>query len=158
LRALNSNANPRQIATAMALGMVLGLTPLFSLHNLLIVLLVFILRINLGGLLLSFGLFSGFAYILDPLFHQWGQSVLTAASLNGLWTELYNNAFWRLTSFNNTIVMGSLLFSLILFFPLLFLLSWLIERYRQHLMKIFEKLHLTKLIKLLTGISSLGRN
>lgn len=158
LRALNSNADPRQIATGMALGMVLGLTPLLSLHNLLIMLLVFILRINLAGLLLSFGLFSAFAFLLDPMFHQLGHNVLTNPELTGLWTELYNNTFWRMTSFNNTIVMGSLIISLILFFPFVVILGWLVKRYRIHAMKIVEKLHLTRFIKLLSGVVSLGRN
>lgn len=158
LRTLNSNADPRQIALGMALGMVMGLTPLMSLHNLFILLLVFILRINLAGLLFSLGIFSAFAYRLDPLFDQIGVAILQAPSLNGLWTDMYNNAFWRLSHFDYPIVMGSLSITLLLLVPFYLLLVWAIGRYRQHWMKLVEKLHLTKVMKLLGGLDILRRN
>jgi len=156
LRTLNSNADPRQVAMGMALGMVAGLTPLWSLHNLLVLLLLSILRINLAGLLLSLGLFSAIAYLLDPLFHQLGLWVLQQPALNGVWTEMYNNAFWRLTRFNNTIVLGSLISALLLFYPLYRLFALAIVRYRSHVMVYVEKWRVGKLVKILFGIQRLG--
>lgn len=158
LRILHSNDDPRQAAMGMALGMVAGLTPLFSLHNLVVLLLLCILRINLASLLFSLGIFSAFAYLLDPLSHQLGLTVLQLSSLQGLWTEMYNNAFWRLTNFNNTIVLGSLIIALLLFYPLYRLLAWAIVRYRERAMVYIKKWRLEKLFKLIFGIKLLGRN
>lgn len=68
LRVLNSETDPAQISLAFCFSMVAGLTPLFSLHNLPILFLVLVLRVNLSAFLLGFAFFSGIAYLLDPLF------------------------------------------------------------------------------------------
>jgi len=72
LKALASEASPSQIAGGMILGMIIGLTPITSFHNLIIVVLILILRVNIGMALLSFLVFSGVAYLADPLFHRFG--------------------------------------------------------------------------------------
>lgn len=139
LKVLNSDAEPGQISLALCLAMVAGLTPLMSLHNLLVLLLVLVLRANLSAFLLGLVVFTGIAYLLDPLFHQLGLAALTAGPLNGLWTSLYNIPLFRLANFNNSIVMGSLLFSLVLFVPLLLAGNRLIRAYRQHILRWVEK-------------------
>lgn len=132
---LNSeHERPSQISLAVCLAMIAGLTPFFSIHNLLVFLLVLVLRVNLSSFLLAFSLFSLIAYALDPLFHSIGLSILTADGLRGLWTALYNNTFFRLTNFYNSIVMGSLVFSLVLFVPLFFALNYAIRKYRQRIL------------------------
>lgn len=105
-----------------------------SLHNLVVLFAVLVLKVNLSALLLGLGLFSGITYALDPLFHRIGLAVLTAPSLENLWTSLYNSTFWRLEHFNNSIVMGSLLTSLALFVPFVLLGNMLIRRYRMHVL------------------------
>ena len=115
LKVLNSETEPGQISLAFCLAMILGLTPLMSLHNLLVILLVLLVRVNLSACILGWVFFSGIAYILDPLFNLIGLAVLTSQGLEGLWTSLYNITLFRLAKFNNSIVMGSLLFSLICF-------------------------------------------
>ena len=139
LKVLNSEADPSQISLALCFSMIAGLTPLFSLHNLLILLLVLILRVNLSAFLVGLAFFSGMAYLLDPLFHQMGLWVLTADAFNDIWTTLYNLTFWRIERFNNTIVMGSLLSSLTFFMPVFFLSNLLIHRYRQHVLAWIRK-------------------
>ena len=134
LAVLNSETAPWQISLGFCLGMIAGLTPFFSLHNLIVLLLVLVLRTNLSAFLLSLAVFSGLAYALDPLFHRLGLAVLTATPLEGLWTSLYNSTIWRIERFNNSIVMGSLLFSLIVFFPLLALSNYGIRKYRERVM------------------------
>ena len=147
LRVLSSEANPAQISLGFCFAMVAGLTPLFSLHNLAVLLLVLILRVNLSAFLLGLAVFSGFAYLLDPVFHWNGLQILTAPALEGLWTSLYNSTFWRLTRFNNTIVMGSLIFSIAFFLPLYFLSNFLILRYRTHVLAWVEKTRLMQFFK-----------
>ena len=147
LKILNSDADPGQISLAFCFAMVAGLTPLLSLHNLFVLLLVFILRVNLAAFLLGLALFTGVAYLLDPLFHLLGLAVLTAASLEGLWTSLYQSVWWRLEYFNNSIVMGSLVFSVGLFVPVLLLTNLLIRRYRQHVLAWVQKTKIMQMFK-----------
>jgi len=52
---------------AVCLGMIIGLTPLGSAHNAIVLLFVLMLRVNLGIFLVSLGLFSGLAYFVDPI-------------------------------------------------------------------------------------------
>ena len=134
LKVLNSETDPGQISLALCLAMVAGFTPFVSVHNLLVLFLVLILRVNLSTFLLGLAAFSGLAYLLDPLFHRLGLAVLTANSLEGFWTSLYNSTFWRLTRFNNSILMGSFLFSILFFLPLYFLANYLIHQYRVQLL------------------------
>jgi uncharacterized protein (TIGR03546 family) len=134
LTVLNSEAAPGQISLAAAFSLVVGLTPLWSVHNLIVLFLVLLLRVNLSAFLLGTAFFSGVAYLLDPLFHRLGLAVLTAPSLEGIWTALYNVTFWRIERFNNSIVMGSVLVSLALFVPTVLALNWAIRRYRERVL------------------------
>jgi len=52
----------------------------------------------------------------DPA--QIGLAVLTAAVLKGLWTSLYQSTHWRLQRFHNSLVMGGIVVSHLLFVPL----------------------------------------
>jgi len=146
-KVINSETDPGQISLALCLAMVAGLTPLFSLHNVFILLLVLLLRVNLSAFILGLGFFTGIAYLLDPVFHQAGFGILTAGSLNGLWTGFYNITLLRLAKFNNTIVMGSLVSSVIAFVPLFLLLNLLIKRYREHILAWLQKTRIMQLLK-----------
>lgn len=147
LRVLNSETEPGQISLGFCFALVAGLTPLWSLHNLVVLLLVLILRVNLSAFLLGLLFFSGLAYLLDPLFHRLGLALLTAGSLEGLWTSLYNSTLWRLERFNNSIVMGSLVFSLAAFVPFYLLSNMLIRRYRAHILAWVQKTRLMQMFK-----------
>lgn len=147
LKILNSEAEAGQISLAFCFAMVIGLTPLWSLHNLLVLLLVLVLKVNLSGFLLGWGVFSAGAYLLDPLFHRIGYSLLTASGLTGLWTSLYNVAWLRFENFNNTVVLGSLVISLLLFVPLLIISNLLIKKYRDHVLAWTQKMKLNQVLK-----------
>ena len=147
LRVLNSETDPGQISLGLCFALLAGLTPLLSLHNLLVLFLVCILRVNLSTFLLGLAVFTGIAYLLDPLFHHIGLAVLTAPALESLWTDLYQSVWWRLEYFNNSIVMGSLMFSVVLFVPLLLLTNVLIRRYRQHVLAWVQKTRIMQMFK-----------
>ncbi|NOX43745.1 MAG: TIGR03546 family protein [Gammaproteobacteria bacterium] len=147
LKVLNSETRPTQISLALAFAMIVGFTPLFSLHNLLVILLVLVIRVNLATFILGFALFSGIGYLLDPLFHEFGQRVLNSESMNQLWVSLYNSTVWRLERFNNTIVMGSLLVSLVLFIPVVLITNYLIAKYRTSLLQWVNKIRIVQIIK-----------
>jgi uncharacterized protein (TIGR03546 family) len=147
LKVLNSETAPAQISLALCFAMVAGLTPLISLHNLLVLLLVLVIRVNLSTFLLGLAFFSAIAYLLDPYFHLLGFNLLTNQGLQQFWTTLYNSAFWRLERFNNTIVLGSLLSSLAAFVPVLLLTNFLIRRYREHVLAWVRKTRLMQMLK-----------
>ncbi len=163
LKVLNSETDPGQISLAFSFAMIVGLTPLYSIHNLLVLLAVLLFRVNLSTFILGWLFFSGIAYLLDPLFHSFGLIVLTAGPLKGLWTALYNVTIFRLENFNNSIVMGSLLLSLIFFIPLYLISNLAIRRYRDHVLawlqrtRIMQALKASKLYSAYQAVSGWGR-
>ncbi len=123
---LRSDDSPNQIALGFALGMILGLTPFWTLHNMLVILILIVFNVNLGSALFAFALFSGLAYLLDPVFHSFGYFLLVDVhGLHGLWTALYQFPIIALSRYNNTVVMGSFVISLILFLPIFFFINFL---------------------------------
>lgn len=147
LKALNSEASPAQIALGLSFGMIAGFTPLFSLHNLIILFFVLILRINLSSYIVSTALFSMLAYALDPVFIQTGEALLTHPALQDTWTAMYNNDLWRIAHFNHTLMMGSLVISLAAFLPLLVASMVLIKQYRLHILAWVEKSKVMQILK-----------
>jgi uncharacterized protein (TIGR03546 family) len=122
---LNSETGHNQIATGIALGFVLGLSPTLSLQTLLVFLIIFLFRVQAGAAFLSAFFFKFVGYALDPLADPIGRAVLEQQELRSLFIELYNMPLIPLTRFNNSIVMGSgiLAFGLS---PLLFVVARLI--------------------------------
>ena len=108
LKVLNSETDPAQIAAAVGLALLFGLTPLWTLHNAIVLLLVLFLRVNLSLFLLAWGFFTVLAFALDPVFDALGHAVLTAEALRPLWAAFSATDIGRLSDFNNTVVMGSL--------------------------------------------------
>lgn len=148
LKVLNSDDNPAQVALAVVFALIMGLTPLMSPHNILILLLVLFIRVNLSFFILSFALFSGIAYVLDPLSNQLGATVLQSESLQTLWTAMYQSSFWRFMAYNNTLVIGSICLSLILALPVYWAVIWAISRYRD---KLRARLAQTRLMLFVKG-------
>ncbi|MCL5049775.1 MAG: TIGR03546 family protein [Firmicutes bacterium] len=147
LKALNSEAGPWAIAWGFVLGMIMGLTPLLSLHNLIIIFLAMSLRINFSGFLITWLFFSGVAYLFDPIADYIGESLLQAQALQGLWTSLYDQPWARLAQFNHTITLGSLTFAL-LFAPLwLFISYYLVVNYRARVKAWFIKLKIVQALR-----------
>ena len=147
LKLLNSETDPYQISLAFGFSMIAGLTPLLSLHNLLLLFLILFLRVNLSSFIVGLIFFSGVAYLLDPFFNWFGLLILTMSSLEGFFTMLYNSTLWRFEGFNNSIVMGSLIFSLFFFVPLFLLTNMLIRKYREHIMVWIQKSRVMQAIK-----------
>lgn len=156
IKLLNANENPAQLAGAVVLSMILALTPFWSLHNLIVVLLVCMLRINLFILFLSFPVWSGIAWMVDPYSASIGEGLLTSDSLNGLWTSLYQSDFMRLAHFNNTLTIGSLLVSLVSVVPVYVLSVMLINRYRDTFVERINRLRIVQALKATTWYQRLA--
>lgn len=147
LKALHSDAGPWQLAFGIMFGMMMGLTPFFRFHNLLILFIVLFFRVNLATFLLSFGLFSVLAFALDPVMIGVGESILLNESLQGLWTALYNTGLGRISQFYNTLTFGSFFVSLLFAPVLLFISKILVVQYRQRFLVWVEKLWIIQLVK-----------
>ena len=163
IKILRSEISPNQISWGFVLGMIIGLTPIMSLHNLFVVFLIIILKVNLATAIFSFGIFSGIAYLVDPLFHSFGFYILVdIQGLNGFWTWLYNVPVLALSKFNNTVVMGSLVSSLILMLPVYFLIKIGVVNYREKIdvkvknWKFIKYIKATKIYSIYEKIRDLG--
>ena len=128
--ALHSEGTPGQLAAGIALGSFLGLTPLVNLHNAVIFAALVLLNVSFAGGLLGWAVFVPVGFLLDPLFDWVGHSLLLAPSLRGLWTSLSNTPIIPLTNFNNTVVLGSLVFAMVFALPLFFATRLGVVRYR----------------------------
>src|SRR5438105_4170075 len=106
IKTLHSEGTPGQVALGMALGSVLGLTPL--------------LNVSFGGAMLGWALFVPVGFALDPVFDAIGIRLLEAPSLRPLWTSWYNTPLVPYTNFNNSVVLGSVVGWLVLAVPIFF--------------------------------------
>ena len=128
--ALHSEGTPGQLAAGIVLGSFLGLTPLVNLHNALIFAALVLLNVSFAGGMLGWAVFVPVGFLLDPLFDWIGHSLLFAEPLRGLWTSLYNMPAVPLTNFNNTVVLGSVVFAALFALPLFFATRFGVVRYR----------------------------
>ena len=114
LKALNSNQNPKEIAAGIAFGFMLALLPSNNLLWILILIFVFLLRVNQAIMFIFIAILKPFAFLLDPFFHSVGYAILSNKAFYDFFTKMYNVPFLFLTKFNNTVVMGSLIVGIIL--------------------------------------------
>lgn len=119
VKTLHSDGRPWQIAVGVALGSALGLTPLASPHNAIIVLLLCVLNVSFGAGMLGSLLFAPVGFLLDPWFDRIGRTLLLErADLQPLWASWYDTPGMAWTGFNNTVTLGSLVGWAILFVPI----------------------------------------
>lgn len=147
IKLLNSDKGSAQIAAGIVAGMILGFSPALSLQTVLIFLVLFFFRIQIGAALLALPVFKIVAYPLDPLFDRVGGAVLELGALQDLFTALYNMPIVPLTRFNNSVVMGAGVAGLLLA-PVLFVVAVkLIHSYREQVVARFEKTAFWKAVK-----------
>ncbi len=146
-KALNADASPEEIAGGIVLGAIIGLTPLIALHNLLIFILIIILKVNISAAVFSSLLFGIIGYGVDPVAHIIGERLLLTEGLNNLWTTLYNIPVIPLTKFNNTVVLGSIIISLVIMLPLFVFSKKFVVIYREKLQQKVQKFKIVKLFK-----------
>lgn len=147
LKALNSDASPSQLALAVSLALVVALTPFFSWHNALVLLIALVVRVNLSAFFVALAGFSLLAWFVDPYSASLGTQLLTTPELQETWVSMYQHDFLRITKFNHTLVLGGLVVSLIAFIPVFFLSRFLVVHYRAKVLVWVEKLWIAKLLK-----------
>ena len=139
IRLLHSENGTSQIAWGLTLGAFLGFSPFFSLQTFLILIILLIFKVQFGAAFLSSFFFKFVAYLFDPATDFLGRSVLESQSLRSLWTEMYNMPIIPYTRFNNSIVMGSFVFVLLLSPILFFGFKYVVVHYRTHIVHRFEQ-------------------
>jgi uncharacterized protein (TIGR03546 family) len=149
VKALHSDGTPGQVAAGMALGSILGFTPLISLHNLVVAALILLLNVSVPGATLGWALAIPLGFALDPMFDALGRQLLLGTpALVPLWTALANLPVVPLSNFNNTVLLGSLVTALVLLAPIFFLSRWGVRRYRE---TIGERVQRSRLYRALTA-------
>jgi len=76
IRTLHSDGTPAQVAVGVTLGAALGLTPLLSPHNLVVVSAIALLNVSVGGAVIGMLLFTPVGFLLDPVFDYMGAMLL----------------------------------------------------------------------------------
>jgi uncharacterized protein (TIGR03546 family) len=148
IKALNSDGTPGQVGAGIALGAVLGLTPLMNVHNLVLFVLAMILNVSFPGVMLGWLAFLPFGFALDPLFDAVGRALLLGVpALVPFWTWCFNTPLIALTNFNNTIVLGSFVVWLVTSLPIYFLARWAVTRYRATVYVRLQKLRVFQAVK-----------
>lgn len=141
---LNSNRRPGEIGAALALGLWLAILPSTNLLFVAMLLIVFLVKVNLGMALVSSLLFSLLTPLLDPLLMRVGVRVLLSPGLQSFFARMSALPVVPWTAFNDTLVMGALVGGALLFLPVFLAGIALVRIYRKH---VHAKIAQSKLVK-----------
>jgi len=163
IKILRSGVDPRHIAGGFMLGMMLGLLSFRTLFAAPLLLALILINVNLAAAVVALLMFRFIAYLADPLIHSLGYRVLVDFSgLHGFWTYIASMRIVPFTRFNNTLVMGGLILSVVLAVPCYWGVKRLIIGYRVRYQKKVENWKLIKALKgtalfrVLAGVDRLG--
>ena len=132
--------SPRRLAAGVMLGMMIGLVPKGNLIAVGLLVLLFAVRANLATGTIAAVLFSWMGFLFDPVSHRIGLALLGAQRLQPIWAYLYDLPLVPWTSFNNTVVFGSLVLGICLSYPVYRVSRrifevyqpWMLERLEAH--------------------------
>ena len=115
---LLTDRKPGQIGLAIALGAIVGLIPKDNILAVMLLLAIFLLRVNLGFGIMAAALFTQVGIALEPLAERIGSVVLHSSLAESLGTLFFDLPLAAWTSLNNTIVLGEFLLGILLFYPI----------------------------------------
>lgn len=147
-RVFTAAGSPRQLALGLAMGMLIGLVPKGNLTAGVLMVLLLGTQVNLGVGTLSAVVFTWVGGLADPLSHRIGEALLTHRALEPTWAFLYDLPLVPWTGLNNTVVLGSLLLGLWLFYPVYRLSEFVFQRYQPWTV---ERLGKYRIVQLLRG-------
>ncbi len=133
IAALNANRREGEIAWAVVLGLALALVPVGNFVWLVLFLIAFLAKVNLGIALLVFGVGTPLALLVDSLLDTLGYGILTAEGLQDFFSRAYNAPFGPFLGIHNTSVVGGLVVSAVLAVPVYYLGRMLVRYYRDTL-------------------------
>lgn len=147
VRALNSDGTPGQVAMGMAIGLAFGLTPLVSLHNLVVLAVAMLTTVSFPGVFVGWAIATPIGFLLDPLFDRIGMALLMNDALAPLFVWIINTPVVALARLNNSIVLGSLVFWLVALVPMFFVFRVLVARYRTDVYAHVQKWRVVQVVK-----------
>lgn len=145
-KAFLSADSPKVLAWSVAAGMLVGMVPKGNLTAVLLVMLFFSFRVNVGIGLLSVVIFSWVGRVCDPISHNLGNWLLTRETLEPMWTWMINQPVIPWTAFNNTVVLGSLFLACYLVAPVYLASLLLFEGCQPWLLKKLERFKISKFL------------
>ena len=145
-KALNSDGTPGQVGMGMAIGLCFGLTPLLSLHNIVVMAIAMLTTVSIPGVFLGWAIATPLGFMLDPLFDRVGMALLMRDELAPFFTWVVNTPVVALSRLNNTIVLGSLVVWIVALVPAYVAFRVFVLRYREH---IYAKVQQWKLVQIL---------
>ena len=125
---LRGTETPRQLASGVAIGMLIGLIPNDSLLVPVLITVVLATHVNLFAAAVSAIAFSWIGFLCDDLLHRLGAQLLTLPSLQSTFIWASEAPLLPWTRFNNTVVAGSVLLGVCLLYPCYHLSSQFFER------------------------------
>jgi uncharacterized protein (TIGR03546 family) len=114
---LLTERTPHGIALAISIGIMIGILPKANLVVALFVLLLFVMRCNLIGGLISILVATLCAPNFDGFLHAIGKSVLTFPWFQGIYRMLFSLPLIPWTGLDNTVVVGGTIIGILQFFP-----------------------------------------
>jgi len=121
IHALLAHNSSGQLAAGFAVGMIIGLVPKGNLIALSLCVLLFSLRCNKGLALVAAVAFSCVGAWTDPFAHKLGLWALSIEPMQARYASMLSLPFGPWLGFNNTVVTGSLLMGMYLFYPVYFI-------------------------------------
>lgn len=156
LKAFSGNVNPAEIAHAIACGTILGLMPKNNLLWYLVFVFILFIRINKPAYLVMILVGAGVAPAFDGFFDTVGYAFLTIPSLSGFFGTLLDIPFVAYTKFNNTVVIGSFLCSMVLYIPLYWAGRCLVFVWRKYAADFIRNSKIAKVINKLPLIAKIA--
>ena len=148
LKALVQDTQPSQMALGLSLGLAIGLVPKGNLLAIGLMIVLGMLRVNLGiGMLAAF-VVSWLTFLIDPLSSWIGLTLLNTESLKIFWTDLYNMPVVPWTQFNNSVVLGAFVLGVGLMLPVFLIARPIFAKYMP---RWEEKVKKSKLSQILLG-------
>lgn len=147
VKALNSDGTPGQVAMGMAIGLAFGLTPLVSLHNLVVLAVAMLTTVSFPGVFVGWAIATPIGFLLDPLFDRIGMALLMNDALAPVFVWIINTPVIALARLNNSIVLGSLVFWLVALVPMFFVFRVLVARYRADVYAHVQKWRVVQVVK-----------
>lgn len=137
---LKRNTSANSLSLGVATGWLLGMNPLSTLQWFVWFFTMFLLPTHLGVAMASFCLFRVFFLGLTPLFHALGYTLLNdTTSLQRMWAWMYHAPILPYTEFNNSVVLGSFVFSVFFLIPLYFASLNIFSQHRERLLRAVRK-------------------
>ncbi|NLM01368.1 MAG: TIGR03546 family protein [Treponema sp.] len=132
-KSLNNNSHPGEIAHAVSCALLLGFLPKNNLLWAIIFVFCSFLRINKAAYGIMIIFFSILTPLFDNFFDYFGYKILTFVPLENFFAKILDIPFVAFTNFNNSVVMGSLIFGIILYFPMYILTRLFINFWRKNI-------------------------